>query len=200
MYFKEPIKAYWIGRHLSVHVRTSLDSLWQLRNGHLEPALNLLQHLCILIAANKHDGQTLGTKTTSPTNSVQVAISIARSVVRDGNVDTLDIDTTTKDVSGNENTLLKVLELLVALDTFLLSKTTVDADGREVAFAQKLVQFVSARNGFDKDDDLVEFERVEQVVEFAVLGRFFEADVVLLKTVQGQLGFVVDVDFEGLQE
>lgn len=183
---------------LGVHVRRSLNSLWQFRHCHLESALNLLQHLGILIAANKHNSQTLGTEPTSPTNSVQVTVSISRSVVRNRNVDTLDIDTTTKDVGGNKNTLFEVLKLLVALDTFFLTKTTVDADGGEVAFAKELVEFVSAGDGLDKDDDLVELERVEEVVEFAVLGGFFETNVVLLKTVEGELGLVVDVDFERL--
>ncbi len=130
---------------------------------------------------------------------MQVTVGIRGGIVGDGNVDTFNIDTSTKDVSGDEDTLFKVLELLVSLDTLFLSKTTVDADGREVAFAKKLVELVGARDGLDEDDDLVEFERVEQVVELAVLGRLFKANVVLLETVEGELGLVIDVDFKGLQ-
>jgi hypothetical protein len=51
----------------------------------------------------------------------------------------------------------------------------------------------------DKDAHLVELEVVEQVVELAVLLLLLELEVVLLKTVQGQLGLVVDVDLEGLR-
>lgn len=46
---------------------------------------------------------------------------------------------------------------------------------------------------------LVELERVEEVVELAVLGRLVEAHKVLLQTVQRELLLVVDVDLERLQ-
>lgn len=38
-------------------------------------------------------------------------------IVVDGEIDTLNINTTTKDICGNANTLVEVFELLVALDT-----------------------------------------------------------------------------------
>lgn len=129
---------------------------------------------------------------------MQITIRIRRRIVADRNVDAFDVDTTTKDVGGHEDALFKVLKLLVALDAFFLRQATVDADRGEVALAQKFVQLVGARDGFDENDNLVELERVEQVVELAVLGRFFQTDVVLLQTVQRQLGLVVDVDFEWL--
>ena len=46
----------------------------------------------------------------------------------------------------------------------------------------------------DKDDHLVELQRVQQVVEFAVLLALFQAHEVLLQAVQRQLGVVVDED------
>lgn len=46
--------------------------------------------------------------------------------------------------------------------------------------------------------NLVELERVEEVVELAVLGALLEADEVLLKSVERELLLVVDVDFERL--
>jgi hypothetical protein len=48
---------------------------------------------------------------------MQVGIRVAREIVVDGEVDTLDVDTTTEDVSGDTDALVKFLELLVALDT-----------------------------------------------------------------------------------
>ena len=53
---------------------------------------------------------------------------------------TYDIDTTTENVSRNQNTLFKILELLVALDTLLLVQTRVNRDTWERALGQKLVQ------------------------------------------------------------
>ena len=46
---------------------------------------------------------------------------------------------------------------------------------------------------------LVELERVEKVVELAVLGRLVEAHKVLLQAVQRELLLVVHVDLERLQ-
>jgi hypothetical protein len=50
-------------------------------------------------------------------NTVQVAICITRSVVVDDDIDSLDIDATAEDVSGDKDTLLEVLELRVTGDT-----------------------------------------------------------------------------------
>jgi len=46
---------------------------------------------------------------------------------------------------------------------------------------------------------LVELEAVQQIVELSVLLALGELDKVLLKTVEGQLGLVVDVNLEGLR-
>jgi hypothetical protein len=46
--------------------------------------------------------------------------------------------------------------------------------------------------------DLVELEVVQELVELPVLFLLFKLEVVLLKTVEGQLGLVIDVDLEWL--
>ena len=48
---------------------------------------------------------------------MEVGISISRKIVVDGEIDTLNIDTTAKDIGSDANTLLEVFERLVALDT-----------------------------------------------------------------------------------
>jgi len=70
-----------------------------------------------LLAADEGDTETLGTETTSTTDAVKVRIGITGKIVVDSKVDTLDIDTTTEDVSSDTNTLVELLELLVTLDT-----------------------------------------------------------------------------------
>lgn len=47
---------------------------------------------------------------------MEVAVSIAGSIVVDNDVDTLDIDTTTEDISRYKDALLKCLEGSVSLD------------------------------------------------------------------------------------
>lgn len=61
--------------------------------------------------------QTLGTETTGSADSVEVRVGVGRSVVVDDDVDSLDVDTSAEDVSGDENTLLKGLELLESRNT-----------------------------------------------------------------------------------
>ena len=57
---------------------------------------------------------------------------------------------------------------------------------------EELVEVRAALHGLDEDDHLVEHERVEEVVELAVLLRLGQLDVVLDEAVEGELGLVVD--------
>ena len=144
---------------------------------------------------------------------MKVRVSLVGHVVVDGYVDALDVDATTKDVSGDTDTGLELLELLVPLDTvemlarseprrhmwdipLLLADTRVDRSTREVALAEKPIEFRAALSRTDKDDDLVELQAVEKIVQFAVLLTLIELDVELLQAVQGQLLLVVHVDLE----
>jgi hypothetical protein len=87
------------------------------RKGNLEALLNLLEDLLIVLVADKGDGETLGSETAGTTDTVQVGVGVGGEVVVDGQIDTLDIDTTTEDVGGNADALVELLELLVAFDT-----------------------------------------------------------------------------------
>ena len=103
---------------LVIHVGARVNTLLgELRKGDLETLLNRLQNGLVFRAADEGDTETLGSETTGTTDTVEVRISLVRHVVVDGDVDTLNIDTTTKDISGHTDTSLEVLELLVALDT-----------------------------------------------------------------------------------
>lgn len=69
---------------------------------------------------------------------------------------------------------------------------------REVAFAQQLVKLGGTNGALDKDDDLVELEFVEKLVQLSVLFLLFELDVVLLKTMQSELGVLIDIVLGGV--
>ena len=64
----------------------------------------------------------LGTKSTSPSNSVEVSVGILGHVVVEYNVDTLNVHTTAKQVGGHQDTLLEILELLVPTKKEHMSK------------------------------------------------------------------------------
>jgi hypothetical protein len=96
------------------------------------------------------------------------------------------------------NTLAEILELLVALNTFLLFESRVDGDRGELAFDQKFIQLLGTLDGLHENNNLVEFKSVQEVEELAVLFFLAELDVVLQKTVQSKLRFIIDENFMGL--
>lgn len=91
--------------------------LRKVRNGNNESLLDLLEYLLVLVVCHKGDTQTLGTESTSTTDSVQVRVGVGRCIVVDDDVDSLDIDTSSKDVGGDEDSLLEVFEHLVSVDS-----------------------------------------------------------------------------------
>ncbi len=55
-----------------------------------------------------------------------------------------------------------------------------DGDGREITFTQQSIQFRSSTDRFDENNDLVEFQCVEEVVELTILLGFGKTNIVLL--------------------
>lgn len=53
---------------------------------------------------------------------------------------------------------------------------------------------------FCNTTNLIELQNVEKLEQFFVFLVLFQLDVVLLKTVKREFGFVVDVDFHGLRK
>mmetsp|Transcript_69783 Transcript_69783/g.202256 ORF Transcript_69783/g.202256 Transcript_69783/m.202256 type:complete len:241 (+) Transcript_69783:544-1266(+) len=69
-----------------------------------------------------------------------------------------------------------------------------DCDRWKVALHEQLVQRHGTLHGFHEDDHLVELQRVEAVVQFAVLFLLGELYIVLQKSVQCELRFLVNTD------
>jgi hypothetical protein len=143
---------------------------------------------------------------------MEVGIGIAWKIVVDGQVDTLNINTTTENVSGNANTLAKLLELLITLDTrrelvctsennseclpLILTDSGVHSNGWKVTLSEKSIKLGGAKRALDEDDNLVELQLVKKLVQFAVLFLLIQLDIILLETVKSELGLVINVDFK----
>lgn len=98
------------------------------RDGDLEAFADVLQYFPIRVLAHKRDGETLGTEPTGTTDTVQVGVGVRGHVVVDGQVDALDINTTTEDVGCDTDPLVELLELLVTTNTSCLSVSILTND------------------------------------------------------------------------
>ena len=145
---------------------------------------------------------------------MEVRIRIKRQVVVDGEVNSLNINTTSQDVSRNTDTLVEFFEFFEAFDTIryiskekikrnvveslplFLAYTRVHRNTREVTLAEKLVKFIGAECALDENDDLVEFQVVQKLVQLPVLLGLVELDVVLQQTVKGQFCIIINVDLQ----
>ena len=129
---------------------------------------------------------------------MEVGVGIARHVVINDNVDLLDVDTATEDFSGNQNSVLQVLESIVDLDALLLGQVTVHGLGGKGLLVEDLSQFYGVGHSLNKDDDLVKIECVDEIRQLGVLFVLLELHVVLLETMEGQLALVLDKNFSSI--
>ena len=80
----------------------------------------LVQNLLILFGADEGDGQTLGTKSSRASDSMQVGVRVFGHVIIEHDVDLLNVDTSAKDLSGDQDTVLEGLESFVDLDSVVI--------------------------------------------------------------------------------
>ncbi len=66
----------------------------------------------------------------------------------------------------------------------------------EIAFLQELIQLGGPESALNEDDGLVKLELVEQFVKLSVFLSLVKLDVVLLKAMKGEFGFIVDVNLK----
>jgi len=85
---------------------------------------------------------------------MQIGVSVLRHIVVEHNIDTLNVNTSSKQIGGDKDALLEVFELLVARQTVLLSHLTMDGDAREVLLDEELIEGAATAHRFDKDHNL----------------------------------------------
>merc|ERR1719278_2196712 len=182
-----PLGSSWLTL-TTFNVTAEVDLIWELRDVHFESVLDLVEDLGVTLVRHEGDCETLGSKSSSPGHSVEVGVSVLGHVVVENNIDPLDVHATPEEVGGHEDPLLEILELLVSGESLLLSHASVDGNGWEILLYEELGQRNTSLHGLDKDDDLVEFQHIEQLEQFPVFLRVLQLDVVLLETVQCQPG------------
>mmetsp|Transcript_11140 Transcript_11140/g.34135 ORF Transcript_11140/g.34135 Transcript_11140/m.34135 type:complete len:230 (+) Transcript_11140:436-1125(+) len=168
---------------LSCHVRCHVNRIRQLRDGNLEPTLHIVQHLRILVGRDERNRQALRAETACAADAMKVRVCFGRHVVVDYNVDSLHINTSTKDVCRHKNALLEIFEGFVPSNPVLLVEPAMYANGRKVAIYEQLVQLRRTCDAPNKDDDLIELERVQQIIQLSVLLALLQIQVVLKQSV-----------------
>jgi hypothetical protein len=113
----------------------ALATLGVLVNLLLESRFDGLEDLLVALGTDEADSNTLGTETTSATDTMEVSVGglgdgvLVRSprvggrvghIVVDGEVDALDVDTTAEDIGADTDSLVVVLEGGVAFDTVII--------------------------------------------------------------------------------
>lgn len=99
--------------------------------------------------------------------------------------------------SSSATVITRIVSSVDALPLFL-THTRVNRDAGKVTFAKKFIQLGGPEGTFDENDNLVELQRVKQLVELPVFLRLAQLHVVLLQAMQRQFGLVVDVDLKGV--
>ena len=113
-------------------------------------------------------------------------------------IDLLHIYTSSKYVCGHHDSVLELLKVLVSLDSLVLSQISVNGDRREVVPPQYLIKFDCILHSFHENYDLVEHERVKQVLQLPDLFVLFKLYIILLQTMESQFLFIINEDFKGI--
>ena len=95
-----------------VHIERRVDLGGHICDLHFETSLGVSKHSLILLGGDKRDGEAFCAEAASSANAVQVLIASVRHIVVQDDVDSLNVDTSAKDVSGHHDTLLEALEKL----------------------------------------------------------------------------------------
>lgn len=160
-----------------------------------ESALDIGKNLFIFLGGDERDSLTLGFETTSSTDSVHVIFSNLRHIEIDNEVNSFDINTSTDQISSNQNSVLTFLEFLVNSGTVLLFEVTINEGVGMSLFRNELREIFSSILLVDEDDDLIVTDLVEELEQDRDLLLFFDLDVILFQTVQNELRVIFDEDF-----
>lgn len=96
------------------NVGGNVDFIRQLRDVDVKPVLHFIQGFCILLIRDKCHCQPLGAEASSSSNPVQVGVRVFRHIIVKNYVDPLNVHPSSKQVCGHKDSLLEVLELLIA--------------------------------------------------------------------------------------
>ena len=95
----------------------TLECGGQFRDADSKDRLDGFQYGLVFLRADKGDGKTLGAKSASAADLVEILVGICGHVVIDHDIHALDVDASTKETSHHHESRLEGLEGLVAFDS-----------------------------------------------------------------------------------
>jgi len=118
-----------------------------------------------VLLGHEVDGDTLATKATATSDSVDVVLQVAWQVVVNHKGHLLDIDTTSKKVGGDKDSAGACSELIQDDITFLLSNITVSGGDSVVSGPHFVGEVIDLAAGVAENDSLGDVERIVQVAQ-----------------------------------
>jgi hypothetical protein len=149
--------------------------------------LNLAHHADV-IGSDEVDGHALASETSTTTDAMDVVLAVGGQVVVDDKGHLLDIDTTGKEISGDEDTGRSGTELLHDDVTLCLVHVAVHGRDSKVTGSELVGEPVDLPTSVAEDDGLGDGDGLVQVgegIELPVL--LLDSNVELLNTFEGEL-------------
>lgn len=147
-----------------------------------------LTHHADIVSGDEVDSDTLTTETATTTDTVDVVLTVGGKVVVDDQRNLLDVDTTSQQVSGDEDTRGAGAELLHDKVTLGLVHVTVHGRDGEIAGSELVGEPVDLSAGVAEDNSLGDGDCLVQIgqgVELPLL--LLDGNVELLDTLKGKL-------------
>lgn len=95
---------------------------------------------------------------------MQILVRGVREVIVDDNIDSFNVNASSKQICGHQDTLVEIFKGFVASNSLFLFHSRMDADGREVAIIKETIQFIGTSNFGNEDDDLIEFQSIQEII------------------------------------
>merc|ERR1712137_1123727 len=141
-----------------------------------------------ILVGDEVDGDTLATKSTGSADTVNVVLQVAGQVVVDNQGDLLDINTTSRKISGDQNTTGTSTELVQDNITLLLRDVTMSGGDNKVLLEHLVGEPFDLSASVAEDHSLRDVQSIIQVAKSVKLPLLtFNNNVELLNTFQGQL-------------
>ena len=147
--------------------------------------------------SNKVNSETEVTETTRSTNTMEVGLRVLGEIEVHNDINSGDINTTSKEIGGNKVTAGAVAEVMENTVSVVLGHLGVDEEARISHLGDLLGKKFHAGDGVAKDNRLVDVEFGEQSVKAVKFLAFLNKGVVLGDTLKSEVIHNVNIERRG---